>query len=151
MSYDLSKLFQNRLVSQIISQLTIKECTISEIQKILEINDKKLLIALISELNRLGIIILINKSHNEESGRKSILNVPHLIYTPDQLLIPLSTSLGLPIDKFISLWNNIGTNDEEKELNDLNQIFLTLPTPLKENLKGKGLKEIEQYFTNDYF
>ncbi|WP_455140993.1 hypothetical protein [Candidatus Hodarchaeum mangrovi] len=151
MSYDLSKLFENSLVLQIISQLTIKEYSMSEISKILELDDKKLLIALISELYRVGIINLIDKSFNEEeSESKPILDLPPLVYNPSQLFNPLSNSLGLPIDKFISLWNTIGTNNEERALNAFDQIFLTIPTPLKKNLKGKGLKELKQYFTNNY-
>ena len=151
MSNDLSKLFQNCLVSQIISQLSIKEYSIPEIQKILKIQDKKLLIALISELNRFGIINLVNKSNDEEKiENKSILKLSPLISSPDQLLNPLSISLGLPIDKFVSLWNTLESNNEEGILKDLDKIYLTIPNPLKENLKGKGLKEIQQYITNNY-
>lgn len=151
MPNDLPKLFQNRLVSQIIFQLVIKEYSIPEIQNILEIQDKKLLIALISELNRFGIINLVNKSNEEKkTDNKSNLKLSPLIYSLDQILNPLSISLGLPIDKFVSLWNNLESNNKEGTLNDLDKIFLTIPNPLKENLRGKGLKEIEEYFTNNY-
>lgn len=131
------------IVKAILKLLAKEELTISQIEDKLEINDTRMLVAYLTELQYLGLIIPAFKENNQGSRSQK----QHKDVTGAELLINLHSAwdspLGIPIAEYNTLWQKISKDNRNEDLSVLKNVAFTLPAPLKEKFKELTKEEEE--------
>jgi hypothetical protein len=123
------------LVKAILRELTKEELTIPQLMKKLDIDDYRLLVAYVTELQYQGLVIPIIKENNQELREgnqfKDLLGSDLLINSQTKWKTPL----GISISDYNRIWQNISEDKKIDDLKSLNSIIFTISAPLKQKLK----------------
>ncbi|MHA1227146.1 MAG: hypothetical protein ACTSPV_10435 [Candidatus Hodarchaeales archaeon] len=148
MSNPLPKLLKNPLAIKILLTLAEKDCYINEIADTLNVKDFKRILAVTNELVRLGLVVHVTMSeniHDTPINQTDLYKSEILI--SDQPIRPLSTALGIPLNEYIELWNNLDQNFNKTDLGSLRKIQFRIPLPIRNKIKGKTPEEIIELFS----
>jgi hypothetical protein len=123
------------LVKAILKALVMEELTIPQLRRKIDINDNRLLIAYLTELQYLGLVIPIKKENNQDSKEPN-----HLEYFQGlDLLINSQTKwdspLGISIAEYNTIWQKITKENKNDDLEPLKTIAFTIPAPFKQKFK----------------
>ena len=137
----LLKLLENPLAITILQQLAQKPLTILQITKNLE-SDTASVFAILGELHRFGLVILIKNSKSDDPTSSSIKSDSKESYTYTNQLRLENILMGIPLTEYHKLWEEIQFNPDGSIPDMLNSYLFSIPSHLRSILKNGSSNEI---------
>ncbi len=140
----IQRLLEKPLVKEVLQHLVDNDLSISQmIEKIQGVNPQTL-IAFIAELQRFGLIELSDTSSkhaNNEKNPKSGKLLEHDLTNLNPAQFP---PLGLPLNKYNQLWEDISRENDQINIRELENTTFTVPGPLKPLFRKENEGELEE-------